>query len=355
MEIGGYTYFPLHDIQGSLITLIQPNGNSCGCCRYTPFGEQTTKDHTSPWRFASKRYDPETDLIYFGRRYYSPNLGRWITADPQGFDDGPNLYAYVHNSPMITLDLHGLYSCYNTWTGMKNFGIGVGRQSWDMFSGIGHAAGSLGSWMAADSLYESGDPSLFHAKSQAAYDGWNALGSNFRNAPLRTTGELLVPGIMAAMHNPTSAEAWGRASVDIALLGSASRLGNGGRIGREATNFVSIGRTAERFQATSRKHTRFVGGVKLVDKRTGNILEGTVDLQPTFDRIHSGRKFPSRNDGAVFKNNENLLPKKSFGYYQEYVHPTPGINNPGPQRIVIGKYGEIYYSSDHYRTFLPIH
>jgi hypothetical protein len=45
--------------------------------------------------------------VYFGRRYYAPNIGRWITPDPIGFNDGPNLYAYVHNNPLNSIDLYG--------------------------------------------------------------------------------------------------------------------------------------------------------------------------------------------------------------------------------------------------------
>jgi hypothetical protein len=46
---------------------------------------------------------------------------------------------------------------------------------------------------------------------------------------------------------------------------------------------------------------------------------------------------------------------QGLGYYQEYVHPTPGMNRVGPQRIVLGNNGqEIYYTPDHYDTFIPI-
>ena len=48
--------------------------------------------------------------MYFGKRYYSPALGRWVTPDPAGFIDGPNLYAYVHNRPLSLLDPYGLAS-----------------------------------------------------------------------------------------------------------------------------------------------------------------------------------------------------------------------------------------------------
>ena len=35
-------------------------------------------------------------------------MGRFVTPDPVGFSDGPNLYAYVHNSPMVLVDPYGL-------------------------------------------------------------------------------------------------------------------------------------------------------------------------------------------------------------------------------------------------------
>ncbi|APO80044.1 ribonuclease domain-containing protein [Pseudomonas asiatica] len=31
-----------------------------------------------------------------------------------------------------------------------------------------------------------------------------------------------------------------------------------------------------------------------------------------------------------------------------------GVSGSGPQRIVVGKGDEIYYSADHYKTFIPI-
>jgi uncharacterized protein RhaS with RHS repeats len=102
------------------------------------------------------------------------------------------------------------------------------------------------------------------------------------------------------------------------------------------------------------KTTRFISGVKIINKKTGKPCEGTVDLKPTLDRINSGERFPHRNDGSVFKNNEKLLPQKAEGYYKEFVQPTPGIKDPGPQLIITGTGGEMYYTPDHYRTFIPL-
>ena len=118
---------------------------------------------------------------------------------------------------------------------------------------------------------------------------------------------------------------------------------------------MAVGGKAGRGSAGGAKDTtRFIDGIKVVDQKTGQVLQGTVDLGPTLDRIKSGGSFPHRNDGSIFQNRASDLPQKPAGYYTEYVHPTPGIAGPGPQRIVVGKGGEMYYTADHYKTFIPI-
>ncbi len=81
--------------------------------RQTPFGEEPQEKYISPWRFSAKRVDPETGLTYYGRRYYAPALGRWLTPDPAGFTDSLNLYAFVKNNPLLYTDLYGLYTSDN--------------------------------------------------------------------------------------------------------------------------------------------------------------------------------------------------------------------------------------------------
>jgi guanyl-specific ribonuclease Sa len=82
--------------------------------------------------------------------------------------------------------------------------------------------------------------------------------------------------------------------------------------------------------------------------------KGLTDLQPTLSRIASGGKFPHRNDGSIFNNIEGLLPKQNIGFYREFVHPTPGITGPGVMRIVTGQNGGMWFTPDHYKTFIPI-
>lgn len=92
-------------------------------------------------------------------------------------------------------------------------------------------------------------------------------------------------------------------------------------------------------------------GLTLKDQDGKVVFKGDVDLTATLERIKKGDRFPHRNDGAAFGNRERRLPQKPPGYYTEYVVPTPDVRGPGPQRLVIGEKGEVYYTADHYRSF----
>jgi len=61
-----------------------------------------------PFRFSSKFTDDETGLIYYGARYYSPSLGRFINRDPIEEAGGLNLYGFVGNDAVNGLDYLGL-------------------------------------------------------------------------------------------------------------------------------------------------------------------------------------------------------------------------------------------------------
>jgi len=97
-----------------------------------------------------------------------------------------------------------------------------------------------------------------------------------------------------------------------------------------------------------------IRNVRIYDLDGRLAYRGDVDLNPTLDRIEQGVRDPHRNDGAVFGNFEGRLPRKPRGYYREYVLRTPGINGVGPQRVILGEDYEIYYTPDHYETFIRV-
>jgi RHS repeat-associated protein len=126
-ELNQKTYIPLHDHLGNVVVLINA-GQAQETHRYSAFGIELTQTSLNPWRFCSKRFDAETNLTYFGRRYYDTTIGRWITTDPAGYQDGPNLYAYVHNNPLSKHDLYGLLD--EDGFSFSSFGRSVYRQGY---------------------------------------------------------------------------------------------------------------------------------------------------------------------------------------------------------------------------------
>ena len=61
--------------------------------------------------------------------------------------------------------------------------------------------------------------------------------------------------------------------------------------------------------------------------------------------------FPYRQDGATFQHRERELPREPEGYYREYTVETPGSDDRGARRIVVGDGYEYYYTDDHYDSF----
>jgi len=64
-------------------------------------------------KFTGKERDAESGLDYFGARYYASTMGRWTSPDLPFADQSPqdpqswNLYGYVRNNPLDSIDTNG--------------------------------------------------------------------------------------------------------------------------------------------------------------------------------------------------------------------------------------------------------
>jgi RHS repeat-associated protein len=64
----------------------------------------------------AKYLDDETDLIYYGSRYYSPTQGKWIGRDSAGEQKGGNnLFVFCNNSPFNFFDNDGRIATAAYW------------------------------------------------------------------------------------------------------------------------------------------------------------------------------------------------------------------------------------------------
>ena len=110
LKQGGQSYSYLYDGKGNVVSVIDGSENVVAEYAYGPFGEPWEKIATidQSFRFSTKRYDEQTGLSYYGYRFYSPHIGKWLTRDPLGEAGGTNLYAFVDNNPLSSLDFWGL-------------------------------------------------------------------------------------------------------------------------------------------------------------------------------------------------------------------------------------------------------
>jgi RHS repeat-associated protein len=110
---GTVTYFH-NDLAGSPVAASNSSGQVIWQEKYRPYGERIVNSPASGdneiW-FTSRRQDADTGLVYMGARYYDPVVGRFISKDPAGYDEGNahslNRYAYANNNPYRFVDPDG--------------------------------------------------------------------------------------------------------------------------------------------------------------------------------------------------------------------------------------------------------
>lgn len=74
----------------------------------------------------------------------------------------------------------------------------------------------------------------------------------------------------------------------------------------------------------------------------------------TWALIEDDGPFPYDKDGTTFQNREQILPRQKRGYYREYTVPTPGEDDRGARRLVVGQNDEVFYTGDHYASFVTV-
>ncbi len=96
------------DVEGNVVELID----------YYPYGDmrfdERVGDYENNYKFTGQELDSETDLYYYGARYYDAEVGRFVSIDPWFGDlsdpQSLNKYAYVLNNPLKYVDPTGMYN-----------------------------------------------------------------------------------------------------------------------------------------------------------------------------------------------------------------------------------------------------
>ncbi len=110
---GSLTYNYFFDANGNVGQVVEAgNGSVAAHYEYDPYGNELRAvgllAGENEYRFSTRYYDSEVKLYYYGYRYYSPELGRWINRDPIREFGGLNLYLFNRNNSINLFDLYGL-------------------------------------------------------------------------------------------------------------------------------------------------------------------------------------------------------------------------------------------------------
>jgi len=102
------------DHLGSASVLTDSRGTITGEMQYYPYGEifQNSTDSSVSHLYTDQEKDEETELYYYGARYYDPRLASFLSTDPIIGDVYLpiylNAYAPMHHNPVKLIDPDGL-------------------------------------------------------------------------------------------------------------------------------------------------------------------------------------------------------------------------------------------------------
>ena len=135
-----YTYH--FNANGNTIAITDASQTMVNKYAYTPFGRLANEVETSfsqPFKFVGQHgvMTEPNGFYYMKARYYDPEVGRFISEDPIGFEGGDvNFYAYVANNPINNVDPSGLAH--------TSFGMNDGPRYMRGVTGNGRPPGVVG-------------------------------------------------------------------------------------------------------------------------------------------------------------------------------------------------------------------
>jgi RHS repeat-associated protein len=125
--IGGVLYtirgtarsYNAYNSRGDVVSQTSESASITWQAAYEAFGTRTNEQGTTDDRQKANTKDEDpTGLLNEGMRYRDLEFGIFITRDPAGFVDGPNVYTYVAQNPWTAFDPEGLFmQIVGNWLG----------------------------------------------------------------------------------------------------------------------------------------------------------------------------------------------------------------------------------------------
>ncbi len=181
----GQVYCYHYNAVGSTIALTDQNQAVVNKYAYDPFGNVGNQVETvsQPFKFVGQHgvMTEPNGFYYMKARYYDPQVGRFVSEDPIGFDGGDvNLSTYVKNNPVNKIDALGLwYVDINISVGTPLFFGGTGGVQISASGIYPYAGGGLASSGIAITWSPSDPTTGWNAGFQAGYWGGGQIGYSF--------------------------------------------------------------------------------------------------------------------------------------------------------------------------------
>jgi RHS repeat-associated protein len=343
-----------------------PARSACSCPLW---GVGSGAELPTDFQFTGQRIQSTIALYDYHARFYDPYVGRFIQADsivpspgnPQHF----NRYSYVLNNPLAFTDPSGHYECGPACEGESLYGL---TETIDNFPGVPpHIIQQV---IESKQFSHLADLPLYEWQTYRRGELWAAgLHEAYQQGYLsKSDCDYLtlygaVPVIMSDPDTQLIAAAqgfqfaswgwymnsntlglfettWGYSPeywpADIEGYPSFNLDGNGDSIA------LPFSDSALRQQTGAVIESMDVTGHPPAGVRQG----GSVDANGNWVQ----GLFQNRPDSTT---GSRPLPARPLGYYTETdVWPGPGPR--GAERLVFGTNGEVYYTNDHYRSFVQI-
>jgi RHS repeat-associated protein len=372
-------YFVYQDALGST-ELITTNLNAVfERYEYDAFGQAVVKNSSgnpiigaygravsaikNPFWFAAARWDIESGQYHVRARQYEPLAGRFVSRDPLGYVDGPNLYGYAHSDPVNWNDPFGLEAGNGVlgwlldpleagWNATKDYSVQVAIpyaadqavKTALLVEGLGYAAMALpraaietgiGTYDSARFLYDGSYTqrySVFTTNEQTQ----RALNSG--------SGEMLLQNVVGGVQ-----QSW-----------------NDFRYGSEREIAHSV--AAGVWGIISGKVAKSEMTPKSQPVAPSRITPGRLcligdDMAKALDEIAEGRPRPNVRKPQPFNNDGRggtaMLPatdraENPISYVEHTVNPRPPRGVLDGKRIVTGSDGSVWLTIDHFETWIQI-
>ncbi|MDD2764144.1 MAG: hypothetical protein PHE83_09255 [Opitutaceae bacterium] len=240
----GAFHLPAYDGNGNIAGLVnRASGILTAGYEYSPFGETIRSTGTyataNPFRFSSRYTDSETSLVYYGYRYYSPSLGRWLGRDPIGEKGGLHLYAFCGNNAINRWDYLGQLAWGATAEGISR----MDAIMWQMRDGKG--ANPFQAYYA-DSANQFYGMIGYRSGIDARLD---AAAANRSAAQQWAEGYVAAGFASMGSQLTDSINSFGSASVSSLNSSFAGSMGDSALASLGAANFARIGASNDAFSA----------------------------------------------------------------------------------------------------------